>query len=137
MVNGGAVSWRSCKKSSVAQSTMELEYMAITDAVNEAIWLRKFVIKLGVFPSMRDPMTIFCDNAGAITNTKEPRAHSTVKHILWSYHVIRDYVKDGDVKIYKVHTDLNVVDPFMKPIPRAKFDQYRESIGVRSLPNVN
>ena len=41
-VNGGAVSWRSGKQSSVAQSTMESEYMAAAEASNEAVWLREF-----------------------------------------------------------------------------------------------
>jgi hypothetical protein len=68
-------------------------------------------------------VTIFCDNTCSSANTKEPRAHSIVKHILRRYHVIRDYVKDGDVKIFNVHTDLNVADPLMKPLPRVKFDQ--------------
>jgi hypothetical protein len=81
MVNGGGVSWRSSKKSIVAQSTRKSEYMVVADAANEGSWLRKFIIELGVFPSMRDPMTMFCDNIGSIANTKEPTAHSTVKHI--------------------------------------------------------
>ena len=137
MVNGGAVSWRSCKQSTVAQSTMESEYIAASEAANEAVWLRKFVIELGVFPSMRDPVNLLCDNTGAIANAKEPRSHSTAKHILRRYHVIRQYVKEGDIKICKVHMDLNVADPLTKPLPQAKHDQHLDAIGVRFLPNVN
>jgi hypothetical protein len=134
MVNGVAVSWRSCKQSLVAQSTMESEYMVVAEAANEGVWLRKFAIELGVFPSMCDPVNIFCDNTAAIANTKELRVHSTIKHILRRYHAIREYVKDGKVKVCKIHTDLNVVDPLTKPLPQAKFDMHRESMGVRSLP---
>ena len=61
-VNGGAVTWKSCKQSVVAQSTMEAEYVAAAEAANEAVWLRKFVKQLSVFPSARDPVTILCDN---------------------------------------------------------------------------
>jgi hypothetical protein len=39
LVNGGAVSWRSCKQSLKAKSTMESEYIATADAGNEAVWL--------------------------------------------------------------------------------------------------
>jgi hypothetical protein len=124
MVNGGAVSWRSCKQELVAQSTMESEYMAATDAASKGVWLRKFVIELGVFFGMGDHVDIFCDNMAAIANTKELRAHSVVKHILQHYHIIREYVKDGKVRVSKVHTDLNIADPSMKPLPRAKFDPH-------------
>jgi hypothetical protein len=47
MLNGGSVSWRSCKQELVAQSTMESEYMAASEAASEEVWLRKFVIELG------------------------------------------------------------------------------------------
>ena len=45
---------------------MELEYIAAGDAANEAVWMRKFIIELGVFPHAQDPMTLYCDNIGAI-----------------------------------------------------------------------
>src|SRR3954452_23072396 len=73
MVNGGAVSWRSGKQSSIAQSKMESEYMAAAEEANEAVWLREFFTELGVFPSMRDPVNILCDNTGGIANAKDPR----------------------------------------------------------------
>ena len=63
--------------------------MAAAEAANEAVWLREFVTELGVFPSMRDPVNILCDNTGAITNAKDPRNHSVAKHIPRRYHVIR------------------------------------------------
>jgi hypothetical protein len=92
---------------------------------------------LGVFPSMGDPVDILFDNTTVIANTKELSAHSVVKHILQHYHVIRDYVKDGKVRVCKVHTDLNLADPLTKPLSRAKSNPHRHSMGVRSLPNVN
>ena len=137
LVNGGAVSWRSGKQSTVAQSTMESEYIAGPEAANEVVWLRKFIIELGVFPVMRDPINIYCDNTGAIANAKEPRSHSTAKHIHRRFHVIRQYIKEGEIKIGKVHTDLNMADPLTKPLPREKHDQHQGAMGVRFLPDVN
>jgi hypothetical protein len=66
---------------------MESEYMAATESASEGVWLRKFVIELGVFPSMGDPVDILCDNMAAIANNKELRDHSVVKHILQHYHI--------------------------------------------------
>ena len=116
---------------------MESEYIAASEAANEAFWLRKFVIELGVFPTMHDPVSIYCDNTGAIANAKEPRSHSTAKHILRRYHVIRQYIKDGNIKICKVHTDLNVEDLLTKLLPESKHDQHQKVIGVRFLENAN
>jgi hypothetical protein len=49
---------------------MESEYNSAFEAANEGVRLRKFVIELGVFPSMGDPVDILCDNTAAITNTR-------------------------------------------------------------------
>jgi hypothetical protein len=80
---------------------------------------------------MRDHVNIFFDNMSIIANTKELRGHSKVKHILQHYHVVQEYVKDGKVKVCKIHMDLNVADPLTKPLQRAKFDTHRETMGVR------
>ena len=93
--------------------------------------------QLGVFPSTRGPVTILCDNTGAITNAKEMRNHSTVKHMLRRFHVVREYVSKKRINVCKVHTDLNVADPLTKALPQAKHDQHRESMGVRLLPDIN
>ena len=98
--------------------------------------LKKFIIELGVFPSCTDPVSIYCENTGAIANAREPRTHSTAKHILRRFHVTRDYIKDGHIKICKIHMDLNAADPMTKPLLQGKLDQHRETIGVRHLPDV-
>jgi hypothetical protein len=54
---------------------MESEYI-VTDAGNETVWLQKFIIELGVFPGMHEPVQIYCDDTAAITKAKELRAHS-------------------------------------------------------------
>src|SRR6187401_2265726 len=81
ILNGGAVIWCSCKQSVVAASTCEAEYIASSEAVQEGIWMKEFITNLGVIPSASGPMTLFCDNTGAIAIAKEPRFHRKTKHI--------------------------------------------------------
>ena len=47
--NGGAVCWKSSKQSTTADSTIEAEYIAASDAAKEAVWIKKFVTELGWF----------------------------------------------------------------------------------------
>ena len=72
-----------------------------------------------------------------IANAKEPRTHSTAKHSKLRFHVIRQNVDEGEVKICKVDTELNVADPLTKALHQEKHEQHRDSIGVRFLPIVN
>ncbi|KAK1669938.1 hypothetical protein QYE76_058097 [Lolium multiflorum] len=124
------VSWASSKRT-VAKSSTESEYIAASEASSEAVWMKRFIVELGVVPSALDPLVIYCDNMGAIANAQEPRSHK--RHIKLRYHSIREYIEDGEVKICKVHTDLNVADPLTKALPRAKHDQHQNAMGVRYL----
>ncbi|KAA3488166.1 gag/pol protein [Gossypium australe] len=45
-----AIVWRSVKKSCTVDSTMEVEYVATSEEMKEAIWLRKFLINFKVIP---------------------------------------------------------------------------------------
>ena len=65
-LNGGAVSWKSSKQDTVADSTVEAEYIAASDAAKEAVWIKKFIKALGVVPNIADPVDLYCDNNGAI-----------------------------------------------------------------------
>jgi hypothetical protein len=130
-MNGGAIAWKSSKQNVVAQSTTESEYVAASEAAQEAAWMKKFIADLGVVPAIQDPIEIFCDNEGAIAQAKEPRSHHSTKHILRRFHYIRDIVERGDVCIRKVHTDQNLADPFTKPLPQAKHEGHARAIGLR------
>ena len=88
-LGGGAVIWRSIKQSCIADSTMEAEYVAACEAAKEAVWLRQFLINLEVVPSANKQITIYCDNSGAVANSKEPRSHKRGKHIESKYHLLR------------------------------------------------
>ncbi|KAI3739195.1 hypothetical protein L2E82_29594 [Cichorium intybus] len=128
ILNGGAVSWKSSKQEVIAQSTTESKYVAASEAAQEAVWMRKFIEDLGVVPSIRDPIEIFCDNLGAIAQAKEPRSHQKTKHIHRRYNYIRHEVKNGEISIRKVHTDQNLADPFTKPLPQAKNESHAKGI---------
>ena len=80
-LGGGAIVWRSIKQTCVADSTMEAEYIAASEAAKEAAWLRNFMKNLAVVPAIEMPLTMFCDNSGAVANSKEPRSHKKEKHI--------------------------------------------------------
>jgi hypothetical protein len=91
-LNGGVVSWKSLKQDTVADSMIDAEYIAASEATKEAVWIRNFVFELGVVPSASSPMDLYCDNSGAIVQAKEPRAHKRVKHVLRCYHLIREII---------------------------------------------
>jgi hypothetical protein len=132
-INGGVVSWKSSKQETVTDSTTEAEYIAASESAKEGVWIRKFLIELGVFPNASSPLNLYCDNNGAIAQAKEPRNHQKSKHVLRKFHLIREFVRWCEIKIYKIHTDLNVADPLTKPLPQPKHEAHMRSMGIRNL----
>ncbi|PKI61116.1 hypothetical protein CRG98_018436 [Punica granatum] len=87
-----AVSWKSSKQETVADSTTEAEYIATSNAAKEAVWIKKFVTELAVVPSIANLLDLYYDNNGAIAQAKEPRSHQRSKHIFRRFHLIREII---------------------------------------------
>ena len=74
----GAVSWLSKKQATVALSTTEAEYVALSAATQEAIWLRGLLTDVG--GPLEEPIVINEDNQGAIAMVKNPVGHARTRH---------------------------------------------------------
>ena len=133
-LGGGAISW-SVKQSCIADSTMEVEYVAASEAGKEAIWLKKFLSDLGVMRMEQIPITLFCDNSGVVAQSKDPRNHKKGKHKERKYHIIRDIVIRGDVVVAKIDGANNLANPFTKALPLRTFESHLEGMGVRLVHN--
>ena len=72
------VSWRSVLQSTVALSTTEAEYMAMTEGIKEAIWLQGLLNDLRID---HDVLKINCDRINAIYLAKNQVYHARTKHI--------------------------------------------------------
>ncbi|KAM2645310.1 hypothetical protein EV1_018869 [Malus domestica] len=132
-LNGGAVSWKSKKQSVIADSTTEAEYVAAAEAGKETFWMMKFIAELGVVPTITSPVTLYCDNNGAIAQAKEPRAHQKNKHIDRRFNIIRRYAAEGKINILKIASADNVADPLTKPMSQIQLDRHMEKMGIRYM----
>ena len=89
---GSAISWYSSLQAIAALSTTKAEYIAATESMKEAIWLRGLVSELGL---QQDVLVIFCDSQSVVHLTKNNKYHSRTKHIEIKHHFIRDIVDMG------------------------------------------
>ena len=78
-IAGGAVTWQAQRQESVALSAVEAEYMAACQTAKNAVWLRAFLVGLGLNASA--PTSIHCDSQGAIALAKNPEHHQRSRHI--------------------------------------------------------
>ena len=120
-LNGGTIVWRSVKQSYVFDSVIEVEYVAALEGVKEAVWFCNFLRDLDVIPNFEKPMVVYCNNSDAVTNSKEPRSHQKGKKIERKFNLIREIVERGDMTVYKIKSENNLVDPFTKTLSSRVF----------------
>jgi len=72
-VGGRLVSWASKRQETITLLTVEAEYMAFTQATQQALWLTKFMEEICM--PQQTPICIFDDNTGAIANTQNNKNH--------------------------------------------------------------
>ena len=115
---------------------MEAEYIVACEAAKEAVWLKKFIVDLEVVPNMDKPIVLFCDNSGAMANSKEPRSHKREKHIERKYHLIREIVHRGDVAVMKIESQDNLADSFTKTLPEKSFEGHLSGMGLKDMSHM-
>ena len=119
IVGGNTVSWSSSLQKVVALSTTEEEYMALSDAVREGIWLKGICMELKLSD---EEIEVHCDSQSAIYLTKNYFYGAKTKHIATKYNFIRDIIAGGVASVIKIHTSINPADILTKTLPGEKFE---------------
>jgi len=131
LLGGNPISWESRKQRKEALSSMEAEYMSLTEAAKEAIYLRRFLDILGFERLGR--VTIICDNNGALKLAENSIFHNRSKHIDVRHHYIREVLENVHLEIKYIPTCDMAVDIFTKGLSRPKQRRCLESLGVTDI----
>ncbi len=127
--SGRPVSHQSKQQTTVAPSSTEAEYMAITEAGKEALWIARFLALLG-FRLPDQPINLKADNRGAIQLTANPEFHRRTKHIEIRHHWIREEVDSKEIVINYISTKDMVADGLTKALDPKPFKVFRSMIGM-------
>lgn len=139
-MGSGAIHWQSRTQTVVALSTLEAEYIACSDAVREAIWVRRLLsdmmgnINVPAGYDTRPPVAtrIGCDNQGALKLIETGVSKQKTKHIDIKYHHIRDEEARGSVRYYYVRTTDNPADLLTKALASPRHKALAVLVGLRS-----
>nr|GFB58569.1 hypothetical protein [Tanacetum cinerariifolium] len=113
------VSWSSKKQKSIAISTTEAEYIAMSGCCAQILWMMSQLTDYG-FAFNKIPL--YCDNRSAIALYCNNVQYSRSKHINIRHHFIHEQVEKGMVELYFVTTDYQLADIFTKALPRERFE---------------
>jgi hypothetical protein len=128
MLAGSAIAWKTKKQESVALSTCEAEYYAMSEAAQEATYLRRILDFLQV--NISQPTTIYIDNRSAIALAKNPIQHTRAKHIDIKFHYNREVQEKGIVIFTPIASADNLADILTKPTSRQHLEKFKKSVGM-------
>uniref|UniRef100_A0A2N9G6Q3 CCHC-type domain-containing protein n=1 Tax=Fagus sylvatica TaxID=28930 RepID=A0A2N9G6Q3_FAGSY len=126
-LGGTAVSWVSRLQKIVALSTTEAEYVAVTEAGKEMVWLQGFLEELG---QRQKKGILHSDSQSAIFLAKNPAFHSRTKHIQLRYHFIRSLLDGGQLTLEKILGAKNPADMLTKGVTIEKLKLCSTSVGL-------
>lgn len=131
LLQGSAITWNSKKQPTVALSTTEAEYMAMSSSTQEAIWLKNLYNDIFGNRKRIEQITIFGDNQSAIAlSDKTTSFHPRTKHIDIRHHFIREHIHNGDVKFIYTNTDNMTADFLTKAVTHIKHKKCCESMNI-------
>lgn len=125
---GNTVTWSTHKQAVVSQSSTEAEYAAVVEAMNEAEWINELLRELNI--ETNEPITINEDNQSCIKVAEKQKNHRRMKHVAVKYHVVRDTIEKGLVKLKYIPTGEQIADIMTKGLGRIQFEKLRSYLNL-------
>lgn len=127
-LNGGTISWACRKQTCVSLSSTEAEFVALSEACKEVIWLRRLLHDMRY--SQTSPTVIFEDNQSCLRLIKEEKLSNRTKHIDTKVHFVKDHIERKDIICVYCPSEKMVADMMTKPLAASTFEKFRKSVGV-------
>lgn len=125
---GSVISWASAKQRTVALSSTEAEYMAISEACQEAIYLRNLMFEL---TGKTLCVALYNDNQSALSLSSNSVHHSRTKHIDVRYHFVREAINNDFINVNYMSTDLMIADILTKGVCPVKHHELLNNLGIQ------
>jgi hypothetical protein len=130
--------WCSKLQTEIALSTAEVEYIAMSHALQDTIPIQTLVKEVSCIFQLLEPITDFCitvheNNLSAMSMAESLKFTPRTKHIAIKYHHFRSRVqtssnKSGDVRLKYISTKQQLADIFTKPLDYDSFFKLRHML---------
>ncbi|GJY31754.1 ribonuclease H-like domain-containing protein [Tanacetum coccineum] len=122
------VSWKSKKQPTISKSFSEAEYISMSSASCEVVWLGNLLHSIG----LKDlyPVELFCDNSAAIQIADNPVFHERTKHFELDIYFVREKVLTSVIKTVKISSNMQTADIFTKYLGMVQHNLCCRNLGM-------
>ena len=132
-LGGGAVSWKSSKRTCIARSTMESKFIALDKAGEEAEWLRHFLEDIPIWPQPMPAICIHCDSQSVIGRAQSHIYNGKSRHIRRRHNTVRQLLSNGIMTIEYIRSKENIVDLLTKGLTREQVNKSSRGMGLKPM----
>ncbi|KAK0170574.1 hypothetical protein PV328_008411 [Microctonus aethiopoides] len=125
--SNGPIVWESRKQNTVALSSTEAEYIAISEATREAIFLKNLLYEI---LSIDECIVLYNDNMGAQKLATNPLLNKRTKHIDIRYHFVTEAVNKNLIELKYLDTTNMPADMLTKSLSPNKHNKFLEELGL-------
>jgi Reverse transcriptase (RNA-dependent DNA polymerase)/gag-polypeptide of LTR copia-type len=111
---GVPILWKSRLQKTVALSSAEAEYYALSECAKEIKFILQLLASIDI--EVEKPVVVHVDNVGAIFMAENVTATSRTRHVDARYHFVREFVEEGEIRIVFVRSEDNRSDVFTKNV---------------------
>lgn len=127
---GSAIHWKSTKQTLITSSTVEAEYVAMSEAVKDLNWLCETLLALGIDTR---PVPLHVDNRTAVAIGNGTADAKRSKHICIRFHIVRQHIEEGNVKVEWISTGLQKADGFTKKLDASSQSMFVSFLGLTNI----
>ncbi|PNF16765.1 hypothetical protein B7P43_G00886 [Cryptotermes secundus] len=121
-VYGNTVDWYTKKQSTIALSSTEAEFNALSEGLRELPWINKLLEEVGV--KVKTPVIIYEDNQLCTGEWGQKR----LRDMDIRYKFIRYCVEQGFIVVNYINSENQEADLFTKPLPLIRFSKLKNKI---------
>src|SRR5258708_6620150 len=125
---GAVIAWSAKKQPTIALSSTEAKYMAMTHSGKEVVFLNHLFNDLEI--PIQLPISLLVDNQSAIALAENPIFHACSKHIEVCHHWMHEKTGDRTIQLEYVPTVDQVADIFTKLLNSEKFRKFCDALGL-------
>lgn len=133
LVGGAPVDWRTIKQRCVALSTMESEFLALTETSKQLVWIKNIIAECASASLFNfvDKVVLLSDNQSAIAFASSPIENNRTKHVAVRHFFVRDLIYQEIFKLKFVQSKNNLADPFTKPQTKEALKRFTDYLFIK------
>ena len=124
---GSVVSWASRKQETVSKSTTEAEYVSLSTAIDECLWIKQLLIDWGL--RFTAPTTLFEDNQAVIKLVHTGQVNTRAKYLSTKLKSANEYILRGHIKVQYIASRDQWADMLTKTKVPLNVDQLFQGLG--------